>query len=41
MPKPESQYKAQAKPQTKPQSNLPQLKQQGWLHSSYQEPMLK
>lgn len=27
--------------QIRPQSNLPQLKQQGWLHPSYQEPMLK
>lgn len=27
--------------QSTPQSNLPQLKQQGWLHHSYQEPMLK
>ncbi|HEY9202033.1 MAG TPA: EAL domain-containing protein [Gammaproteobacteria bacterium] len=28
-------------PHSKPQSNLPQLKNQGWLHPSYQEPMLK
>lgn len=28
-------------PHSKPQSNLPQLKHQSWLHPSYQEPMLK
>lgn len=28
-------------PQPRPQSSLPQIKQQGWLHISYQEPMLK
>lgn len=34
-----SQSSLQPKPE--PQSNLPQLKQQSWLHISYQEPMLK
>ncbi len=41
MPKSDSQDTPPAKPQIRPQSNLPQLKQQTWLHPSYQEPMLK